>query len=88
MTSTDQSENVHNLNLPHDLAHQCHGLLNHVGGDIEVGAGPDPAVHHGKEHAALTQGFDHLVAGDAGAIGIKENEIGFGLLHLHAGNLR
>ena len=53
-----------------------------------MGAGPDPAVHHRQQHAALTQCLDHIFAGDAGAIGFEENEVGFGLLHLDAGNLR
>ena len=32
--------------------------------------------------------FDHLVAGDAGAVGPEEDQVGFGLLHLDARDLR
>src|SRR5260370_36630931 len=49
---------------------------------------PDPAVHHGEQHAALTQGCDHFLAGHAGTIRFKENQVGFRLLYFHAGNLR
>ena len=56
--------------------------------DVEMGAGADAAVHHGEQHAALAQRLDHLVAGDAGAVGLEEHQIGLGLLHLDAVDLR
>jgi len=64
---------------PRDLAHQPDRLLDHACGDIEMGAGADPAVHHGEQHAALTQGArDHVIAADGQALsGLKKNQIGF-----------
>ena len=56
--------------------------------DVEMRAGANAAVHHGEQDAALAQGLDHLVAADAGAIGLEEHQIGFGLLHLDALDLR
>ena len=53
-----------------------------------MGAGPDTAIHHGEQYATLTQGFDHLVAADAGAVGVEEDQVGLGLLHIDAGDLR
>jgi hypothetical protein len=53
-----------------------------------MGAGPDAAVHHGEQHAALLQRLDHFFAGDAGAVGVEENQVGFGLLHIDPGDLR
>ena len=41
------------LRIPCDPAHQSDGLLDHVSGDIQMGAGADPAVHHREQHAAL-----------------------------------
>src|SRR3954469_16319125 len=72
----------------YDLAHQSDGLLDHGGRDVEMGAGADTAVHHGQQHAALPQRLDHLVAADAGTIRLEEHQIGFGLLHLDAVDLR
>ena len=37
----------------HDLAHQSDRLLDHLSRDVEMGAGPDAAVHHRQQHAAL-----------------------------------
>ena len=53
-----------------------------------MGAGPDPAVHHGQPYAALAQVRNHVATADAGAIGLEEYQIGFGLLHIDAGDLR
>src|SRR5690349_24328036 len=50
--------------------------------------GADAALHHGDLHAALAQGADHGLAGYARAVGLEKDEVGFGLLHLDAGNLR
>src|SRR5579863_2704100 len=72
----------------HDLAYQADRLLDHVGGDVEMSAGPDPAVHHGEQHAVASQGFDNFLAADAGAVGAEEHQVGLGLLHLHAADLR
>ena len=63
-------------------------LLDHAGGDVEMGARPDAAVHHRKQHAARTQLRHHLCARDAGAVRLEEHEIGFRLLHLDAVDLR
>ena len=35
-----------------------------------MGAGPDPAVHHGEQHAVLTQARDLVGAADAGAVSL------------------
>jgi hypothetical protein len=51
-------------------------------------AGADAPVHHREQNAALAQGLDQLVAGDAGAIRLEEHQIGLGLLHLDAIDLR
>src|SRR5665213_4348229 len=53
-----------------------------------MGAGADAAVHHGEEYAAPAEALDHLLAADACAIGLEKYQIGFGLLHLHARDLR
>lgn len=44
------------LGRAHDLAHQPERLLDHCCRHIQVRAGPDPAIHHRKQHAALAQG--------------------------------
>jgi len=45
--------------------------------------------HHRQEHAALSQGLDHLAAANAGARGLEENTRWVsGLLHLDAIDLR
>ena len=46
--------------------------------DIQMGAGPDPAVHHRQQHATLVQRLDHVIAGNAGAVRLEEDEVGFG----------
>ena len=74
------------LGTPRDLTHQADRLLDHCGGNVEMGAGANPAIHHRKQHATLTQALDHVIAGDAGAIGVEENKVGFGWLHLDAGD--
>ena len=38
-----------------DLAHQAERFLDHRSRHVEMGAGPDPAVHHGEQNAALAQ---------------------------------
>ena len=53
-----------------------------------MGAGPDPAIHHGKQHTALAQGADHPLAAEARTVGVEEHEIGLGLLYFHARDLR
>jgi len=53
-----------------------------------MGAGPDPAVHHGEQYTVLAQSRDHVVAADPGAVGFEKHQIGFGLLHVDAGDLR
>src|SRR5260370_29222887 len=53
-----------------------------------MGAGANPAIHHGEKNAALTQALDHLLAADTGAVGFEEDQAGFGLLHFHALDLR
>ena len=53
-----------------------------------MGARPDAAVHHGEQDAAPTQARDHVVAADAGAIGLEEHQIGLRLLHFDAVKLR
>src|ERR1700745_2724246 len=73
---------------PRDLPDVANHLLDHRGGDIEMGAGADASVHDGDQHAALAQLSDHLVGGDAGAVGCEEHEIGLGLLHRDAVDLR
>src|SRR3954452_23564424 len=60
------------LRAAHDLAHQSDRLLDHRGSNVEMRAGPDPAVHHGEQHAALTQDLDHAFAGNPGAIRVEE----------------
>ena len=59
-----------------------------VSADVEMGAGANAAVHHGEQDAALAQGLDHFVAGDASAVRLEEHQIGLGLLHLDAVDLR
>src|ERR1700687_6368353 len=76
------------LRPAHDLAHQPDRLFDHPGCDIKMGAGPDTAVHYGEQYAALVQGLDHVVTADVGAVRLEEDEVGFGLLHLHALDLR
>ncbi len=76
------------LTPPHGLTHQPYRLLDHRSADVEMGAGANASVHHREPNAAFAQGFDHLVAGDAGAVGVEENQVGFGLLHLDPGDLR
>src|SRR6185312_12432827 len=51
-------------------------------------AGANAAVHHREQDAALAQGLDHFGAGDAGAVRLEEYQIGLGLLHLDAIDLR
>ena len=72
----------------HDLAHDADRLLDHRSADVEMRAGANAAVHHREQNAALAQGLDHLVAGDAGAVRLEEHQIGLGLLHLDAVDLR
>src|ERR1700723_1372516 len=69
------------LHPTRDIAHQAECFLDHRSRDVEMGAGPDPAVHHGKQNPALTQLRDHSVSGDARAFWVEENQVGFGLLH-------
>ena len=59
-----------------------------VSADVEMRAGANAAVHHREQDAALAQGLDHFVAGDASAIRLEEHQIGLGLLHLDAVDLR
>src|SRR6266576_1518428 len=79
---------TYTLRAPRDIAHQSDRLLDHLRSNIEMRARANPAVHHGEQNAALTHFCDHLVAGDAGTIGAKEHQVGFGLLHLDTPDLR
>ena len=76
------------LHPTRDVADQAERFLDHRSRDVEMGAGPDPAVHHGKQNPALAQLRDHSVSGDARAFWVEENQVGFGLLHLDARDLR
>src|SRR4051812_23241280 len=53
-----------------------------------MGAGADAIVHHCQEYAALAQGLDQLVAGNAGTVRLEEYQIGLWLLHLDPLDLR
>ncbi len=53
-----------------------------------MGTGADAAVHHCQQHAARAQRCDHLLSRNAGAVGLEEHQVGFGLLHLDAVDLR
>src|ERR1700730_13037060 len=83
-----QSPTPSSLPLPHNLPHQPDRLFDHLCSDIQMGARANPAIHHGEKHTALAERSDHLLAADAGAIGVEEHEIGFGLLYFRARDLR
>jgi len=63
-------------------------LLDHWRRHIEMHAGADAAVHDSQQHTALAQFRNHPVGGDARAVGPEEHQIGLGLLHLDAVDLR
>jgi hypothetical protein len=51
---TRNDDKYEGLCPPHDFPHQTDRFLDHVSGYIQVRAGPDPAVHHCEQDAALT----------------------------------
>src|SRR5437763_16969060 len=88
MTRSGSSRGSRNaLCASRDLAYQSDRLLNHLAADIEMGAGPDPTVHHREQHAALAQAFDHVVTADPCATRLEEDQIRFRLLNLHSTDL-
>src|SRR5882724_8488074 len=59
------------LSVPHDFPQVTDRLFDHRCRHIEMRAGADPSVHHGKPHTTLAQFGDHLVAGDTSAVGLE-----------------